>query len=90
MSNLNNELGFLEMIHTHLRTVIIIYKIICTKINSFIDLIVFLKEVTKNRNNPSDTFKLPCMTLQLYSYSPSFHGIQQTTLFKHQSYYYFI
>jgi hypothetical protein len=90
MSNLNNELGFLEMIHTHLRTVIIIYKIICTKINSFIDLIFFSKKLTKNKNNPSDTFKLPCLTLQLHSYSPSFHGIQQTTLFKHQSYYYFI
>jgi hypothetical protein len=27
MSKLNNEFGFFEMIHIHLRTIIIIYKI---------------------------------------------------------------
>jgi hypothetical protein len=37
MSNLNNELDFFEMIHIHLRTIIIIYKIFFIKNNSFID-----------------------------------------------------
>jgi hypothetical protein len=37
MSNLNNEFDFIEMIHIHLTTIIIIYKIIFIKNYSFID-----------------------------------------------------
>jgi hypothetical protein len=83
MSNLNNEFDFFEMIHIYLRTIIIIYKIIFIKNNSFIDYIFFSKKLNKNKNNPFDTFKLPFLTLQLDSYSPSFHGIQETRLFKY-------
>jgi hypothetical protein len=41
MSKLNNEFDFFEMIHIHLRTIIIMYKVFCIKNNSFVDLIFF-------------------------------------------------
>jgi hypothetical protein len=44
MSNLNNEFDFFEMIHIHLRTIIIIYKIICIKI-IYLLIKFFLKKI---------------------------------------------